>query len=34
MSVQITTDEFRKPENRFVFQGGSQFATSLADTID
>ena len=34
MSVQITTDEFRKLENRFIFWGGSEFGNSIADTID
>ena len=34
MSMNITTDLFRNPENRFAFSGGSEFAVSIADTID
>jgi len=34
MSVQITVSEFRELKNRFIFQGGSEFGNSIADTID
>lgn len=34
MTVQITPSEFRKLENRFVFQGGSEFGNSIADALE
>ena len=34
MTVQITLSEFRKLENRFVFQGGSEFGNSIADALE